>query len=102
MLILFLFLLFWWLVVQFSRLDGWVAEWQITNEQCRVLYETLHRITLQQNLTKESAAFLTKLLEYYSGDAESLKASKAFAKKLIGLVSQRACQGAAFPSLVLF
>lgn len=71
--------------ISFSRLDGWVAEWQITNEQCRVLYETLHRITLQQNLTKESAAFLTKLLEYYSGDAESLKASKAFAKKLIGL-----------------
>lgn len=88
--------------MQFSRLDGWVAEWQITNEQCRVLYETLHRITLQQNLTKESAAFLTKLLEYYSGDAESLKASKAFAKKLIGLVSRRACRGAAFPSLVLF
>lgn len=70
----------------FDQLETWIAEWQISTEQCRELYEALHRATHQHDWTKESANFLTKLLEQYNGaDAASLKASKAYATKLIGL-----------------
>eukprot|EP00040_Diaphanoeca_grandis_P004316 m.28091 g.28091 ORF g.28091 m.28091 type:complete len:395 (-) comp15861_c0_seq1:367-1551(-) len=70
----------------FSKLDRWIAEWQITVEQQRTLYATLHRITEQSKYSKRSTAFLTKLLDCCDGeDADSLKASKAYATKLIAL-----------------
>lgn len=70
----------------FAQLDGWVSEWQVSAEQRCTLFETLHRITHQQNQSKESSGFLIKLLEQYeqndSGDSAS---AASYAKKLISL-----------------
>lgn len=70
----------------FEQLDEWVAEWQISTEQCRVLYETLHRVTQNSGWTKQSSSFLIKLLQHCEGtDPESIKASKLHGTKLIAL-----------------
>lgn len=68
----------------FTQLDGWIAEWQVSLDQCLTLYETLYRITEKHNYSKESAGFLIKLLEKQDG-AESTDKAKSHAIKLIAM-----------------
>ena len=50
---------------QFDKIENWISEWQISQEQVRVLYRKIHSILFAAGKGRQSSIYLVKLLETY-------------------------------------
>jgi len=72
------------LIGQFSKIETWIQDWQISEEQIRSLYRKVHEVLLVAGKGKEGCKYLFRLLQTYENTSGvTLAAAKEDAIKLI-------------------